>query len=73
MAGESGSILSSLAARGFPLAPDVLPEGVGAEDVGATVVVTGEIPSPGLLARSRLVLADDAFDRFVVVLRRVLR
>src|SRR5690349_8386393 len=69
MAGDSGSILSNLAARGFPLPPVVLPEGVGAEAVGATVVVTGEVPSPGLLARSGLVLADDAFDRFVVVLR----
>jgi hypothetical protein len=42
MAGDSGSIRMSLAAFGFPLPPVDLPEGAVAE-VGATVVVTGEI------------------------------
>src|SRR5437899_12971597 len=79
MAGDRGSIRTSFAARGFPLRPDVLPDGAGVAAVGATVVVTGENPPSGrgLLAgalRRRLVLAaDDSFDGLVVVLRRVVR
>ena len=45
IAGLSGSIRTSLAARGFPLRPEDLPDGAGLAAVGATVVVTGEVPS----------------------------